>query len=185
MMLSSWPCKVSYEIHINGQRVSEPVQEDKGKVTVPKSEDEKDPKRTCMVLSKGHKVVRLGYSRLSGDATRVIDKGRESDNPNWVDRVRREYDPDRRTDRVTQDIRSNRDGYSGWQGQTGLLRTAGLTETTSWVSRQFGLLGLAEVTETATRSQKILARLRKIWLTWKAGLQKIWYYGKLGYREVG
>jgi hypothetical protein len=44
-------------------------------VTVPESEDEMDPKRTCRVLSKGHEVVRLGYSRLSGDAARVTDRG--------------------------------------------------------------------------------------------------------------
>jgi hypothetical protein len=31
MMVGSWPCKVSSEIHINGRRVSEPVHEDKGK----------------------------------------------------------------------------------------------------------------------------------------------------------
>jgi hypothetical protein len=28
-MVGSWPCKVSSEIHINGQRVSEQVREDK------------------------------------------------------------------------------------------------------------------------------------------------------------
>jgi hypothetical protein len=39
-----------------------------GKGTVLESEDEKDPKRARMVLSKGCEVVGLGYSRLSGDA---------------------------------------------------------------------------------------------------------------------
>jgi hypothetical protein len=66
---------------MNGRCISEPFQEDKGKATVPESEDEEDPKRTCMVLSKGH-------SRLSGDATRVTDKGGELGNPNRVDQVR-------------------------------------------------------------------------------------------------
>jgi hypothetical protein len=47
-------------------------------------EDEKDPKRPCMVVSKGHKVVRQGYSRLSGDAVKVTDRGEESGNPNRV-----------------------------------------------------------------------------------------------------
>jgi hypothetical protein len=92
MMVGLWPCKVSYEVHINGQCVSEPVREDKGKATVPESEDEKDPKRTRRVLSKGREVVGLGYSRLSGDAARVADRGGESGNPNWVDRVHQEYD---------------------------------------------------------------------------------------------
>jgi hypothetical protein len=66
-----------------------------------------------MVLSKGCEVARLDYSRLSGDAARVIDKGGESGNHNRVDWVRREYDTDRRTDRVTQNSRGNQDRYSG------------------------------------------------------------------------
>jgi hypothetical protein len=61
---------------------------------VPESKNKKDPKRACMVLSKGHKVVGPGYSRLSGDAALVTDKGEESGNPNQVDRVRLEYDTD-------------------------------------------------------------------------------------------
>jgi hypothetical protein len=39
-----------------------------GKATVLESDDEKDLKRTRRVLSKGHEVVELGYSRLLGDA---------------------------------------------------------------------------------------------------------------------
>jgi hypothetical protein len=39
------------------------------------------------VLSKGHEVVGPGYSRLSGDAARVTDKGEVSGNPNQVGRV--------------------------------------------------------------------------------------------------
>jgi hypothetical protein len=101
---------VSSEVHNNGRRVSKPVWEDKGKAMVLESEDEKDPKRACMVLSKGHEVIRLGYSRLSGDAARVADGGEESGNPH---RVHREYDTDRWIDRVTQDSRGNRDRYSG------------------------------------------------------------------------
>jgi hypothetical protein len=87
MMVGSWPCKVSSELYINGRRVSKQVREDKGKATVLKSEDEKDPKRACKVLSKGHEVVGPGYSRLSGDAARVTDKGEVSGNPNQVGRV--------------------------------------------------------------------------------------------------
>jgi hypothetical protein len=78
---------VLFEVHINGSCVCEPNREDKGKVTVLKSEDEKDPMRACMVLSKGHEVVGLGYARLSGDATSVMDGGEEWGNPNLVDRV--------------------------------------------------------------------------------------------------
>jgi hypothetical protein len=68
-----------------------------------------------MVLSKGREVVRLGYSRLSGDAARVADRGEESGNCNQVDQVCREYDMDRQIDWVTLNSRGNWDGYSGRQ----------------------------------------------------------------------
>jgi hypothetical protein len=84
-MVGLWPCKESTEIHINGRRVSEPVQKDKGKETVSESEDEKDP-------------------------ARAADRGEELGN---LSRVHREYDTDRWTDRVTRDSQGNRDGYSG------------------------------------------------------------------------
>jgi hypothetical protein len=112
-MVGSWPCMVSSEVHINGRPISEPVQEDTGKATVPESEDEKVPKRTHMVLSKGCEVVWPGYSRLPGDAARVADRRGESGNPNRVDRVCQEYNTNRWTDRVTQDSWGNRDGYLG------------------------------------------------------------------------
>jgi hypothetical protein len=76
-------------------------------VTALKSEDEKDPKRTCMVPSKGREVVGPGYSWLSRDAARVTDRGGESGSPNQVDRVCWEYDTDRWIDRVTRDSRGN------------------------------------------------------------------------------
>jgi hypothetical protein len=37
VMVGWWPCKVSSNVHINGQRVSEPVWEDKGKAMVRES----------------------------------------------------------------------------------------------------------------------------------------------------
>jgi hypothetical protein len=113
VMVRSRPYTVSSKVHINGRCVREPVQEDKGKATVPKSEDEKDPKRTRMVLSKSHEVVRPGYSRLLGDAAGDTNRGGESGKPNRVDWVHREYDKDQRTDEVTQDSRANWEGYSG------------------------------------------------------------------------
>jgi hypothetical protein len=63
-MVGSWPFTVSSKVHMNGQHVSALVQEGKGNTTIPESEDEKDPKRTRMMLSKGHEVVGSGYSRL-------------------------------------------------------------------------------------------------------------------------
>jgi hypothetical protein len=73
MMVGSWPCKVSSEIHINGQHVSELVREDKGKMSAMELEDEKDPKRAYAVLSKGREVVRPGYLGLMGAAAKVTD----------------------------------------------------------------------------------------------------------------
>jgi hypothetical protein len=80
VMVGSWPCKVSSEIHINGRRVSEPVREDAGKTMAPEPVDNRNPKRARVVLSKGREVVGMGYSRVtdvagaanSGNHDRVI-----------------------------------------------------------------------------------------------------------------
>jgi hypothetical protein len=140
VMVGSWPCMESFEVHINGRCVSKPVQEDKGKTMVLESEDETDPKRARMVLSKGHKVVGPGYSGLLGDATRVTDRGEESGNPNQVDRVCQEYDIDRRIDWVIRDSRGNLEGYSGWRADRVTRDTRGNQDydsvrRTNWVAQ--------------------------------------------------
>jgi hypothetical protein len=86
-MLGSCPCKVLSKIHFNGRRVSEPVREDKGKTTAMEPEDEKDPKRARVVLSKGCEVVRLDYSRLIGAAIEVTGRGENPGNSSRVNRV--------------------------------------------------------------------------------------------------
>jgi hypothetical protein len=50
-------------------------------------EDEKDPKRGCVVLSQGREVVGLGYSKLSSAATKEMDRSKRLDNLNRVTRV--------------------------------------------------------------------------------------------------
>jgi predicted secreted protein len=50
-------------------------------------EDEKDRKRARVVLSKGHVVVRPGYSRLTGAATKATDRGENLGNSSQVKRV--------------------------------------------------------------------------------------------------
>jgi hypothetical protein len=87
VMVDSWPCKVSSEIHINGRHISELVREDKGETTATELDNEKDPKRARVVLSKGHEVVRPGYLRLIGAAAKVTDRGENSGNPSRVNRV--------------------------------------------------------------------------------------------------
>jgi hypothetical protein len=47
-------------------------------------EDEKDPKRACVVLSKGREVVGPGYLRLTGAAAKVLSRGENSGNPSRV-----------------------------------------------------------------------------------------------------
>jgi hypothetical protein len=68
-------------------------------------------------------------------------------------------------------------------GQTRLLGTAGVTGMAAWVSRLFGLLGSAGVTETATRSREILSGLRKIQLPRQARLWKIRLTQKAGLQK--
>jgi hypothetical protein len=50
-------------------------------------EHEKDPKRACVVLSKGCKVVGPSYSRLTGAAAKVMDRRENSGNSSRVNRV--------------------------------------------------------------------------------------------------
>jgi hypothetical protein len=106
MMVGSWPCKVSYEIHINGRCVIEPVREDKRKMTDTELEDEKDLKRAPVVLSKGHEVVRPGYSRLTGAAAKVMDMGENSGNDSQVSKMEQRYL--RRVSRVNQGNNTDR-----------------------------------------------------------------------------
>jgi hypothetical protein len=87
MMVASWPCSVLPEVHINGQCISDPVCEDKGKAAAMGQEDEKDLKRAHVVLSQGCEVVGPGYSKLSSSVATETDKGRCSDNLNRVTRV--------------------------------------------------------------------------------------------------
>jgi hypothetical protein len=84
MMVGSWACRVSSNIHIGERRVSESVHDDKGKEKVIEPGDEKDPKRAWVVLSMGREVVGSGYSRLSGAAAEVMHKGENSRNYNTL-----------------------------------------------------------------------------------------------------
>jgi hypothetical protein len=87
MMVGSWSCRVSSEVHINGRRVNDPIREDKGKAVATGQEDEKDPKRARVMLSQGREVVGPGYSKLSSATATLMDKGRSSDILNRVTQV--------------------------------------------------------------------------------------------------
>jgi hypothetical protein len=50
-------------------------------------EDRKDPKRARVVQSKGHEVVRPGYSRVTGVTVKITDKRENSGNHGRVNRV--------------------------------------------------------------------------------------------------
>jgi hypothetical protein len=81
-----------------------------GKEKVAEPGDEKDPKRARVVLSKGHEVVRPGYSRLAGATTEVTYKGENSENPNWVNRESKtEQRYSSRVNRTDRDSQIGRD----------------------------------------------------------------------------
>jgi hypothetical protein len=101
VMVGSWPCKVSSEIHINGRRVSESIREDKAKTMATEPEDGKDPKRACVVLSKGHEVVRLGYSRLTGAAAKVTDREENSGTPTGLAKIEAQINEKNKLARIT------------------------------------------------------------------------------------
>jgi hypothetical protein len=112
MMVISWPCKVSSEIHINGRHVSERVHEDKGKMTALISEDRKDPKRARVVLSKGCEVVGPGYSRVTGVAAKVTNNRENSGNHGRVNQVSKtEQQYPSRVNRVSQNSNMDRQAY--------------------------------------------------------------------------
>jgi hypothetical protein len=94
-------------------------------------EDRKDPKRARVVQSKGHEVVRPGYSRVTGVIVKITDKRENSGNhgrvnrvskteqhyPSRVNRVSQNSSTDRRTDRVSQN--SNTDQQADRVGRVG------------------------------------------------------------------
>jgi hypothetical protein len=78
---------------MDGALVSQ-VMKIKGKLTAPELEGRKDPKRACVVLSKGHEVVGPGYSRVTGVVAKVTDKRENSGNHgrvNWVSKTEQHY----------------------------------------------------------------------------------------------
>jgi hypothetical protein len=108
-----------------------------------------------VVLSKGHEVVGPGYSRLTGAATMVMDRGGGG---LWVT--------------PTESTR-----LTAWIGkQIGLAATA-------QIDGQFRLAELATQSRKKEVPVGLLTRkagLWGIWLTRKARLQKIWLTRKAG-----
>jgi hypothetical protein len=56
-------------------------------MTALEPEDRRDPKRARVVLSKGYKLVRPGYSRVTGVAALVSDKKENSGNHGRLNRI--------------------------------------------------------------------------------------------------
>jgi hypothetical protein len=72
-------------------------------------EDEKDSRRACVVLSKGREVVGPGYSRLTGAAAKVTDRGENLSNPSRVNQVsKKEQHYSSLVSRVSQDNNTDR-----------------------------------------------------------------------------
>jgi hypothetical protein len=65
-----------------------------------------------VVLSKGREMVGSGYSRLTGDATKVADRGENSGNPSQVNRVSKtEQHYPSLVSRVSQDNSTDRQAH--------------------------------------------------------------------------
>jgi hypothetical protein len=58
-------------------------------MTATELEDEKDPKRVCVVISKGREVVGPGYSKMTNVAAKVTDRRENLGNHSRVNRVGR------------------------------------------------------------------------------------------------
>jgi hypothetical protein len=90
-VLTIMMCCATEKNHHEGQNrprsVSEPVHKDKGKTTATEPEDDTDPKRAHVVLSKGCVVVGLSYLRLIGATAKVTDRGENSGNSSRVNQV--------------------------------------------------------------------------------------------------
>jgi hypothetical protein len=98
-----------------------------------------------VVLSKGHEVVESCYSRLTGAATKVTDRGENLGKPswvNWVSKTEQRYpsqvsqvsqnsNTDRQTDRVSQvSQNSNTDRQTDW-----VSRVSQNSSTDQWADR--------------------------------------------------
>jgi hypothetical protein len=187
--VGSWPCKVSFEIHINGRRVSEPVHENKGKTMAPILEDRRDPKRACVVLSKGREVVWPGYSRVTDVATKVTNMRENSGNHDWVNRVGKteQHYPsrvnrvspnnnmDRRIDGVSQN--SYMDRQVDWVGRVGQVTQVSPNNCTNRWTNHVSQINCISCIEQKKEVPIVLltkkAGLWRIRLTQKAGLQRI------------
>jgi hypothetical protein len=98
---------------------------------VPELEDEKDLKRARKVLSKGREVVGPGYSRLSGDAARVVEKEKSQVTLSGL-----------------TEFTGNTTRIGGQIGLLGIIRVTGMDAR---VGGQTGLLETAGETRTTTR----------------------------------
>jgi hypothetical protein len=174
MMVGSWPCKVSSEIHINGRRVSELVHDDKGKTIALEPEERKDLKRARVVLSKGREVVGLGYSRVTSVAAKVTDKRENSGNHGRVNRVSKtEQHYPSRVNQVCQN--SNMD----WQADRVSPNSSMYRQTdqvsrlaTRSIKKEFPVMLLTWKPELQRIRPTRKVGLRKIQLTWKTGLYR-------------
>jgi hypothetical protein len=71
VVVGSWPCRVSSEVHINGCCISDPVREDKGKVVATGQEDEKDSKGAHVMLSQGQVLLQWRQTRAGAQITLI------------------------------------------------------------------------------------------------------------------
>jgi hypothetical protein len=161
MMVGSWPCKVLSEIRIIGRHVSELVHEDMGKTTATEPEDEKDPKKARVVLSKGCEVVKPGHSRLIGAVAKVTDRGENSGNSSRVNQFSKtEQHYLSQVSRVNQDSNMDQqEDWIGWVSQDNSMdrqanRVSQVSQNNSTDRRADRVSRLTGLAVLATRSKK-------------------------------
>jgi hypothetical protein len=98
-----------------------------------------------VVLSNGHKVVRPGYTRLTGAATKVTDRGENSGNPNrvnWVSKTEQHYPS--LVSQVGRVSPINQDSNTDRQADR-VSQVSWLAKTTAQIGKQLWLAELAKI----------------------------------------
>jgi hypothetical protein len=135
-----------------------------GKTMATEPEDEKDPKKARVVLSKGCEVVEPGHSRLIGAVAKVTDRGENSGNSSRVNqfsKTEQHYlSQVSRVGRVNQDSNTDQqEDWIGWVSQDNSMdrqanRVSQVSQNNSTDRRADRVSRLTGLAVLATRSKK-------------------------------
>jgi hypothetical protein len=132
-----------------------------GKTMATEPEDEKDPKKARVVLSKGCEVVEPGHSRLIGAVAKVTDRGENSGNSSRVNQFSKtEQHYLSQVSRVNQDSNTDQqEDWIGWVSQDNSMdrqanRVSQVSQNNSTDRRADRVSRLTGLAVLATRSKK-------------------------------